>query len=97
LAKTRHVPERTCVACGQKRPKRGLTRIVRTPQGAVLVDLTGKDPGRGAYLCEALPCWEQGIHKGRLARGLHASITPADGELLMAYYRQHMAHVAGSA
>ena len=90
MAKTRHVPERTCVACGQKLPKRELIRIVRTPQGAVLVDATGKSPGRGAYLCGSSACWERAVHKGGLERGLHTQITGPDRAQLMAYYHQHL-------
>ena len=100
LAKSRHVPQRTCVACGQKQPKRGLIRIVRTPQGAVLVDASGKSPGRGAYLCGLPPCWERAVHKGSLERGLHTQISAADREQLMAFYHQNVhqnvEHAAGS-
>lgn len=91
LAKSRHVPERTCVACGQKSAKRGLFRIVRTPQGAVLADVTGKSPGRGAYVCGAAPCWERAVHKGSLERGLHTQISAADREGLIAFYREQVA------
>lgn len=96
MAKSRHVPERTCVACGQKQAKRGLIRIVRTPQGAVQVDVSGKSPGRGAYLCGSPPCWERAVSKGSLERGLHTPISAADRQQLMAFYHQHVEHVAGS-
>ena len=91
LAKSRHVPERTCVACGQKLPKRELIRIVRTPQGAVLADVTGNSAGRGAYLCGASPCWERAVHKGSLERGLHTQISADDRAQLIAFYHQHVA------
>lgn len=91
MAKTRHVPERTCVACGQKVAKRELIRIVRTPQGAVAVDATGKAPGRGTYLCASPPCWERAIHKGNLERSLHTRISASDREQLIAFYHQHVA------
>ncbi len=96
MAKSRHVPERTCAACGQKRSKRELVRIVRTPQGTVLVDVTGKSPGRGTYLCASPPCWERAVQKGSLERGLHTQLSATDREQLMAYYHQHVQHVAGS-
>ncbi len=54
----KHVPQRTCVVCRSERGKRELVRIVRTPDGAVRVDPTGKVAGRGAYLCKARPCWQ---------------------------------------
>ena len=54
---TKHVPERTCVACRTPRPKRHLVRVVRTVEGGVEVDKTGRKAGRGAYLCPAQECW----------------------------------------
>ncbi len=68
--RTRHVPLRTCVACRAKTDKRDLVRVVRDASGDVVPDLTGKAPGRGAYLCPRLTCWEAGIGPGRLGRAL---------------------------
>jgi predicted RNA-binding protein YlxR (DUF448 family) len=48
--KVKKIPLRTCVVTGEKLPKKDLLRIVRTPEGEVIVDLTGKANGRGAYL-----------------------------------------------
>lgn len=78
----RHVPQRTCVGCRQVLPKRSLVRIVRTPEG-VHIDLTGKAPGRGAYLHSVRACWEKAL-KGSLARALRAELTRSDLELLVA-------------
>ena len=83
-----HIPERSCVACGQKRPKRELVRIVRTPQGQVTADPSGKLPGRGAYLCHALQCWEKALQGDRLAHVLKAVVVPQDRERLIAHARQ---------
>ena len=57
-------------------PKGQMVRIVRTPQGTVELDETGKRSGRGAYLCRNWECWEQGLKKGQLARTLKISILP---------------------
>ncbi|MFQ6030108.1 MAG: RNase P modulator RnpM [Dehalococcoidia bacterium] len=81
------MPERKCVACGRKVPKSELVRIARTPQGAVVADPTGKSPGRGAYLCSSLECWEQGLHKNVLERGLRSPISAQDRDQLHAFYR----------
>ncbi|NQU97267.1 MAG: YlxR family protein [Chloroflexi bacterium] len=67
---TRHVPLRTCVACRTRADKRQLVRIVRGTSGDVAPDPTGRAPGRGAYLCPRLECWEIGTAKGRLGRAL---------------------------
>ena len=91
MAKARHVPERRCVACGQRAPKRQLIRIVRTPQGTVSVDATGKSAGRGAYLCSSSACWENGIHKGSLERNLQVAIALQDREALLDYYQEQVA------
>lgn len=72
----KHVPQRTCVACREQLAKRSLVRIVRTPEGTVEVDLTGKQNGRGAYLHDRRSCWERGLGKGLLARALNVEITP---------------------
>ncbi len=62
----KHVPQRTCVACLQKKDKRLLTRIVRTSDQGVVVDPTGKRNGRGAYLCDQYICWEKVLNNIRL-------------------------------
>lgn len=74
----RHVPERTCVACRQPRPKREMVRIVRTVAGSVQVDPTGKLSGRGAYLCRQAGCWQTALRRDALSRALKVAIPPAD-------------------
>ena len=90
LPKTRHIPERSCVACGLKLPKRSLTRIVRTPDGEIRLDPTGRAAGRGAYLCESPVCWERGISKGGLERGLHSPLSAQDRERLLTFHQQRL-------
>jgi len=75
--KRKRVPMRTCVGCRRTAPKRELLRVVRTPDGEVEVDLTGKKSGRGAYLCGDPACLEATRKKGILARALKVEI-PAD-------------------
>ena len=75
----KHVPQRTCFVCRQKRDKRQLTRLVRTPEGTVLVDASGKQNGRGAYLCDQVACWDKAVANGRLLnQALKTEITAAD-------------------
>ena len=83
--KPRHVPERTCIACKQQRPKRELIRIVRTPDGHVLLDPTGKKSGRGAYLCARRSCWEPALQKGKLEREFNVTLLPEDRAALEVY------------
>ena len=83
MPRKRHIPERTCVACGNKRPKRELVRVATSPLGEVSVDPTGKAPGRGAYVCGP-ECWESALGRGRLARSLGKSLSKSDLETLRA-------------
>jgi len=94
LPKNRHVPERSCVACGSKLPKAQLNRVVRTPQGPIVVDTTGREPGRGAYLCHLPDCWEKAIGKGALQRGFKQDIPAKDLEAVQAYYEEKIASQA---
>ena len=81
----RPIPQRTCVACRETANKRGLVRIVRTPEGRVQVDLTGKANGRGAYLHESHECWQAALKKDRLAHALKATIAADDRTALDAH------------
>ena len=62
----KHVPQRTCIVCRQKQDKRSLVRLVRTPAGAVVVDFSGKQHGRGAYLCKNPTCWDKVLQTPQL-------------------------------
>ncbi|GGH17876.1 RNase P modulator RnpM [Paenibacillus segetis] len=74
--KTRKIPLRKCVACGEMMPKKSLIRVVRSPEGEVSIDLTGKKSGRGAYLCGKESCFKL-AHKNRaLDRALKATVGP---------------------
>ncbi len=73
----KHIPQRTCVVCRRSFPKRELNRIVRSPEGEVFYDPTGKASGRGAYLCDDLACWEKAVTGTFLDRALKTKLTPA--------------------
>lgn len=71
----KHVPQRTCVVCRDTSAKRALTRIVRTGEGHIQVDLTGRMNGRGAYLCDKHACWERAVTSPILAKALKTTPT----------------------
>lgn len=75
---TRRVPERTCIACRLTGGKRGLCRIVRTPEGELLVDRTGKRSGRGAYVHPEAGCVREALKGEKLARALRIRVTAED-------------------
>ena len=81
----KHVPERSCIACRQVRPKRELVRVVRTLAGDVEIDPSGKKAGRGAYLCRRRDCWELAIRKRSLEHALQTSISPESKEVLQQF------------
>lgn len=81
-----------CIVCRDRTAKRALTRIVRTPEGAVEIDPTGKRNGRGAYLCETPACWERAIAGNALGTALKIEIDETTAERL----RQHAAVLSGT-
>ena len=78
----KRVPQRTCIACRQIRPKRDLIRIVRLPTGEIEVDQTGKISGRGAYLCPNEACWERALTGKYLEHALKTEIPAEERERL---------------
>ncbi len=83
--KPRHIPQRTCIVTRQTDDKRGLIRIVRTPEGRVELDPTGKKNGRGAYLTADRAIWERALAGTILGRALKVAINPEDMATLQAY------------
>lgn len=81
----KHTPLRTCIACRETKSKRELLRVVRTPDGHVLVDATSKKSGRGAYLCARLSCWQKALKEKRLAREFEVPISEEDRAALEAF------------
>ena len=61
-------PVRTCVGCGVKKDKAQLIRIVRTADGEIKADITGKSDGRGAYLCRDIACLERAVRRSGFNR-----------------------------
>lgn len=81
----KHVPQRTCIACRSTEAKRGLVRIVRTPEGRVELDATGKKNGRGAYVHESRECWDAVLKRDRLGHALKVVVPADDMERLAAH------------
>lgn len=74
--KQRKVPLRKCVATQEMMPKKELIRVVRTPEGEVLIDLTGKKSGRGAYICGKFECFKLAQKNKALDRALKCQVSP---------------------
>jgi len=80
MTQMRKIPERSCVACRQKSGKGDLLRIVKSPEGAIALDRTGRAPGRGAYICHNARCLEAALTTKKLARALRVDLTEQDGD-----------------
>ena len=72
--KKKKIPERRCVGCNETKEKKQLIRVVRTPEGDVTLDVTGKKSGRGAYICHSLSCFKKARKSKRLETGLNVQI-----------------------
>ena len=70
----KRIPQRRCVGCGETKDKKELIRVVRTPEGDVCLDLTGKKSGRGAYLCHSRVCFKKARKSKRLEQNLDIQI-----------------------
>jgi len=85
LSISKHIPQRTCVACRKVKTKRELIRLVRISNGNVEIDLSGKKAGRGAYLCQSPECWEVGLKRGQLEHNLRTALTQENRQQLIRY------------
>ena len=72
----RKIPLRKCIGCNEMKDKRTLVRIVRNKEGEISVDLTGKKPGRGAYICKSIECLDKAQKAKRLERSFSSQIAP---------------------
>ncbi len=79
------IPMRQCLGCREMKPKRELVRVVRSPQGEISIDLRGKAPGRGAYVCRNSACLRQALRSRAIERSLD---TPIPQELCDALIAQ---------
>ena len=83
----RTIPQRTCLACRQVKPKEELVRLVHTSEGRIEVDTSGKKAGRGAYLCRDIRCWDTGLKGNRLEHSLKTTLSAGNREELVRFGR----------
>ncbi len=75
--KTKKIPNRICVGCGEAKEKRSMIRVVKSSENEISLDGTGKKNGRGAYICKNMQCLERAVRSKGLERSLKTSV-PAD-------------------
>lgn len=73
MPKTKKIPQRQCVGCRTMKDKKALIRVVKTPEDAIVLDITGKKSGRGAYVCPDPEC----LRKARKSRALERAFSMA--------------------
>lgn len=72
--KQKKIPMRRCTGCGEQKPKKELVRVVKTPDGEILLDPTGKASGRGAYICNNAECLKKARKSKRIDRTFEMTI-----------------------
>lgn len=70
----RKIPSRQCVGCGEMKEKREMLRVIKTPEDTIVLDITGKKNGRGAYLCHSTECFRKAKKSKALERSLKITI-----------------------
>ena len=79
----KQVPIRRCSGCGERFPKSELLRVLRTPEGEIVVDFVGKRSGRGAYLCKNAECFKRAQKSRRISTSLDCPISDEIDTMLM--------------
>ncbi len=72
--KSHKIPMRMCLGCGEMKPKKELVRVVRSKEGEISLDLTGKKAGRGAYICKNAECLRKARKAGRFEKSFSCRI-----------------------
>ena len=80
----KRIPLRQCLGCREMKPKKELVRVVRSPEGTVCLDLRGKAPGRGAYVCRSADCLKKALRSKAVSRSLGVEIPSEIYEALAA-------------
>jgi uncharacterized protein len=88
MQKVKKLPQRQCVGCRERKDKRELIRAVKSPQGEVSLDFTGKKPGRGAYVCPSGEC----LRRARKSRALERALETAIPESVYEEMEKEMAN-----
>ncbi len=87
------IPLRVCTGCGESKTKKELIRVLRTPEGEIVLDVTGKMNGRGAYICCSVDC----LHKAIKSKGLERSFKmEIPRQLLDTIEKELVSHESGT-
>lgn len=87
--KQKKVPMRKCTGCGEQKPKKELVRVVRTPDGEILLDLNGKASGRGAYICNNAECLKKARKSRRIDKAFEVTIPDEIYQQMEAQFKEN--------
>lgn len=87
--KQKKVPMRKCTGCGEQKPKKELVRVVRTPDGEILLDLNGKASGRGAYICNNAECLKKARKSKRIDKAFEVTIPDEIYQQMEAQFKEN--------
>jgi predicted RNA-binding protein YlxR (DUF448 family) len=88
MEQKKKIPLRQCVGCAERKPKSELLRVVRSPEGEISLDKTGRKNGRGVYICSSVKCFNKARKSGKLSSHLECSIPEEVLEALVAEIEQ---------
>lgn len=74
MSTVKKIPMRQCIGCGEMKSKREMLRVLRTTEGEIVLDATGRKNGRGAYLCSSRECLQKAIRSKGLERALKTAV-----------------------
>lgn len=74
MGNTKKIPLRQCVGCGEMKPKKEMIRVIKTAEDEIIIDVTGKKNGRGAYICSSQECLDKACKNRGLERSLKFKI-----------------------
>jgi predicted RNA-binding protein YlxR (DUF448 family) len=80
--KPKKIPMRMCLGCGEMKPKKELIRAVKSPEGEISLDFTGKKSGRGAYICKSTECFEKARKSHRFEKSFSCRIDESVYEVM---------------
>ncbi|MBO5715359.1 MAG: YlxR family protein [Clostridia bacterium] len=89
MEQKKKIPLRQCVGCAERKPKSELLRVVRTPEGEIVLDKTGRKNGRGVYICSNVKCFNKARKSGKLASHLECAIPDEVFDALAAEIEQN--------
>ena len=72
--KTKKIPMRMCLGCNEMKPKKEMIRVVKSPEGEISLDFTGKKSGRGAYICKSTECFQSARKARRFEKSFSCKI-----------------------